>query len=156
MWSICVSRIHSGRKGRSGSHRPYPIAKPAWVTAEVNEVVEQAVQLAKGGMGPAQIGAVLRDGSGVPSIRALTGKRMTTVLADGGAKSDLPDDLQALLKRVVHLQRHLAQHPKDLSNQRGLALMESRIRRLAHYYKRQKLLPENWRYTSAGAVLQVE
>ena len=156
MWSICVSRIHSGRKGRSGSHRPYPIAKPEWVTADTAEVVDQAVKLAKGGMGPAHIGAILRDGAGVPSIRALTGKRMTVVLAEGGAKSELPDDLQALLKRVVHLQRHLAQHPKDLSNRRGLALMESRIRRLAHYYKRRKLLPENWRYTSAGAVLQVE
>jgi small subunit ribosomal protein S15 len=151
-----VSRIHSGHKGRSGSHRPYPVAKPEWVTAEPAEVTEQAVKLAKGGMGPAQIGAVLRDSAGVPSIRALTGKRMTALLADGGVRPDLPDDLQALLKRVVHLQRHLVQHPKDLSNQRGLALMESRIRRLAHYYKRQKLLPEDWRYTSASAVLQVE
>ncbi|MCI4349342.1 MAG: 30S ribosomal protein S15, partial [Thermoplasmata archaeon] len=145
-----------GRKGRSGSHRPYPLRKPEWVTAEVGEVVEEAVKLAKGGMGPAQIGAVLRDGSGVPSVRAVTGKRMTTLLAEHGVKRELPEDLQALLKRVVHLQRHLVGHPKDLSNQRGLALMESRIRRLARYYKSQKLLPESWRYTSAGAVLQVE
>jgi small subunit ribosomal protein S15 len=151
-----VSRIHSGRKGRSGSHRPYPLTKPQWVSAEPAEVVDQAVKLAKGGMGPAQIGLVLRDGVGVPSIRALTGKRMTSVLSENGVTPDLPDDLQALLKRVVHLQRHLATHPKDLANRRGLNLMESRIRRLAHYYKRRKLLPENWRYTSAGAVLQVE
>ena len=151
-----MSRIHSGHRGRSGSHRPYPVAKPEWVTADTTEVVERAVKLAKGGMGPAQIGAILRDSGGVPSIRALTGKRMTTVLAEGGAKPELPDDLQALLKRVVHLQRHLTEHPKDLSNQRGLALMESRIRRLAHYYKRRKVLPATWRYTSASAVLQVE
>jgi small subunit ribosomal protein S15 len=151
-----VSRIHSGRRGRSGSHRPSPWTKPAWVTADPKEVTEEAVKLAKGGMGPAQVGAVLRDGMGVPSIRTVVGKRMTQLLAEGGVKPDLPDDLQALLKRVVHLQRHLALHPKDLSNQRGLALMESRIRRLAHYYRAQQRLPENWRYTSAGAVLQVE
>jgi small subunit ribosomal protein S15 len=151
-----VSRIHSGRKGRSGSHRPYPLTRPAWVTTEPAEVVEEAVKLAKGGMGPAQIGAVLRDGMGVPSVRAVTGRRMAAILAEGGARRELPDDLQALLKRVVHLQRHLVQHPKDLSNQRGLALIESRIRRLAHYYKTRRVLPEDWRYTSAGAVLQVE
>ncbi len=151
-----MSRIHSGRRGRSGSHRPYPVRSPEWVTADATEVTEEAVKLAKGGMGAAQVGALLRDGSGVPSVRALTGKRMTRLLADGGVTPELPDDLQALLKRVVHLQRHLAQHPKDLSNRRGLALMESRIRRLARYYRGRQRLPEGWRYTSAGAVLQVE
>jgi small subunit ribosomal protein S15 len=151
-----VSRIHSGRRGRSGSHRPYPWQKPDWVTADPKEVGEEAVKLAKGGMGPAQVGAILRDGMGVPSVRVVTGMRMTRLLSESGVKPDLPDDLQALLKRVVHLQRHLALHPKDLSNQRGLALMESRIRRLAHYYRAHKRLPENWRYTSASAVLQVE
>lgn len=151
-----MSRIHSGRRGRSGSHRPFPVVSPAWVTAEPKEVTEEAVRLAKGGMGPAQIGAVLRDSGGVPSVRALTGKRMGRLLEDSGVKPDLPEDLQALLKRVVHLQRHLVLHPKDLSNRRGLNLMESRIRRLARYYRREKRLPESWRYTSAGAVLQVE
>lgn len=151
-----MSRIHSGRKGRSGSHKPYPPQKPTWVTTTPEEITAEAVKLAKGGMGPAQIGAVLRDGMGVPTVRAVTGKRMARLLVEGGVPRELPDDLQALLKRVVHLQQHLTQHPKDLSNRRGLALIESRIRRLAHYYKSRKMIPEDWRYTSAGAVLQVE
>lgn len=151
-----MSRIHSGRKGRSGSHRPYPATKPAWMTAETDEVVEEAVKLGKAGMSSAQVGTVLRDSSGVPSIRLLTGKRMTDLLAEHGVRPDLPEDLQALLKRVVHLQRHLETHPKDLSNRRGLSLMESRIRRLAHYYRQKKKLPADWSYTSASAVLQVE
>ena len=151
-----MSRIHSGRKGRAGSHRPYPLTKPEWVTTTAEEVVEQTVALAKSGQSAAHIGMVLRDQHGVPSARVVTGKRLATLLREQGVEPEIPDDLQALLKRVVHLQRHLAQNPKDLSNRRGLSLMESRIRRLAHYYKRRKLLPENWRYTSAGAVLQVE
>ncbi len=151
-----MSRIHSGRKGRSGSHRPYPPVAPTWVSLERSELTETAVKLAKGGMNSAQVGTVLRDSYGVPSVRAVTGTRMSALLAANGVKPDLPEDLQALLKRVVHLQRHLSTHPKDLSNQRGLSLMESRIRRLAHYYRQHKLLPENWSYTSAGAVLQVE
>jgi ribosomal protein S15P/S13E len=34
--------------------------------------------------------------------------------------------------------------------------MESRIRRLVRYYRAHKRLPDNWSYTSATAVLQVE
>ncbi len=151
-----MSRIHSGHKGRSGSHRRYPITKPEWVTATPEEVASQAVQLAKGGAGPALIGQTLRDSYGVPLARMVTGKRLTVVLKEHGVASDIPDDLQALLKRVVHLQRHLQTHPKDLSNRRGLTLMESRIRRLARYYRRRHRLPENWRYSAAGAALQVE
>ena len=151
-----MSRIHSGNKGRSGSHRPYPLAKPEWVTASSEEVVEQAVQLAKSGMGQALVGQTLRDSYAIPLSRAITGKRLGTLLAEHGVKPEIPDDLQALLKRVVHLQRHLQTHPKDLANRRGLSLMESRIRRLARYYRRRRRLPESWRYSAAGAALQVE
>jgi len=151
-----MSRIHSGHKGRAGSHRPYPLVKPEWVTASSEEIVEQAVALSKGGQNAAQVGLTLRDQHGIPSTRAVTGKRLATLLSENGVKPDIPDDLQALLKRVVHLQRHLTTHPKDLSNRRGLALMESRIRRLARYYRQRRRLPENWRYSAAGAALQVE
>ena len=151
-----MSRIHSGRKGRSGSHRPYPAVAPTWTTPPREEIVEEAVKLAKGGMTAAQVGATLRDAQGVPSVRLAAGRRLTPLLAEHGIKPELPEDLQALLKRVVHLQRHLETHPKDLSNRRGLNLMEARIRRLARYYRQHKQLPENWSYTSATAVLQVE
>lgn len=151
-----MSRIHSSRKGRAGSHRPYPLTNPAWVTATREEVVEQAVQLSKTGLSSAQVGQRLRDSYGVPSVRAIAGERLTDVLRANGVQPALPEDLQALLKRVVHLQRHLLTHPKDHSNRRGLNLMESRIRRLARYYRYRKVLPETWRYSAAGAALQVE
>ena len=151
-----MSRIHSGRKGRAGSHRPYPIRKPERVTMEKSEILDEAKKLSKSGLSSAQVGATLRDSFGIPSVRSVTGVRMAPLLKEAGIASDLPEDLQALLKRVVHLQRHLVQHPKDRANRRGLALMESRIRRLARYYRDHKLLPENWSYTSATAVLQVE
>ncbi|HTT74089.1 MAG TPA: 30S ribosomal protein S15 [Thermoplasmata archaeon] len=151
-----MSRIHSGHKGRSGSHRPYPLTKPEWVTVTAEELTTQAVQLAKSGLLAARVGQTLRDGYGVPSSRAVTGQKLGALLADHGVRPEIPDDLQALLKRVVHLQRHLETHPKDLSNRRGLVLMESRIRRLARYYRQHRRIPENWRYSAAGAALQVE
>ena len=151
-----MSRIHSRRKGRAGSHRPYPLTAPTWGTLSREEVVEEAVKLAKAGSSSAHVGTVLRDSLGVPSVRAVAGQRLSRVLASKGVKPELPEDLQALLKRVVHLQRHLETHPKDLSNRRGLTLMESRIRRLAHYYRQRRVLSADWSYTSATAVLQVE
>ena len=151
-----MSRIHSRRKGRSGSHRPYPGTKPAWATATQEEVVEQAVKLSKGGLSGAQVGGMLRDSYGVPSVRAITGERMSPLLRSSGIQPDLPEDLQALLKRVVHLQQHLATHPKDNANRRGLSLIESRIRRLARYYRHRKVLPETWHYSATTAALQVE
>ena len=151
-----MSRIHSGHKGRAGSHRPYPLTKPAWVTVSKDELVGQAVQLSKTGLSAAQVGLTLRDGFGVPSARSVTGKRLGALLKESGVAPEIPDDLQALLKRVVHLQRHLETHPKDLSNRRGLTLMESRIRRLARYYRQRKRIPDTWRYTAAAAALQVE
>ncbi|MGP8158955.1 MAG: 30S ribosomal protein S15 [Thermoplasmata archaeon] len=151
-----MSRIHSGHKGRAGSHRPYPLTKPEWVTTTQEELVAQAVQLSKTGLSSAQVGLHLRDTEGIPSARAVTGKRLGTLLREKGISPEIPDDLQALLKRVVHLQRHLETHPKDLSNRRSLTLMESRIRRLARYYRQRKRIPETWRYTATTAALQVE
>lgn len=126
------------------------------MTITDEELVTQAVQLAKAGRSAAQVGQVLRDGYGVPSVRTITGKRLTVLLGAQGVRPEIPEDLQALLKRVVHLQRHLRSHPSDLSNRRGLTLLESRIRRLARYYRQQRRIPESWRYSSAGAALQVE
>jgi len=151
-----VSRIHSGRKGRAGSHRPYPLAKPEWVTTTPEEIVTQATQMIKAGRTAAQVGQTLRDSYGVPSVRAVTGKRLSPLLEANGLKPEIPDDLQSLLKRVVHLQRHLAAHPNDRANRRGLTLMESRIRRLARYYRQRRRIPDAWRYSAAGAALQVE
>jgi len=151
-----MSRIHSGRKGRAGSHRPYPATKPEWVTTSKEEVVEAAVKLAKGGLSSAQVGQALRDSYGIPSVRAITNERLSRVLKANGISQELPEDLQALLKRVVHLQRHLQGHTKDNSNKRGLSLVESRIRRLARYYRQHKVIPDSWRYSAAGAALQVE
>lgn len=151
-----MSRIHSGRKGRSGSDRPFPALPPTWPIPEPAEIMDQAVQLSKSGLSAAQVGTTLRDTYGVPSVRLATGQRLTPLLASRGVKPELPEDLAALLRRVVKLQRHLAGHPRDNSNRRGLALIESRIRRLARYYRDRQQLPDTWRYSATEAVLQVE
>jgi small subunit ribosomal protein S15 len=151
-----MSRIHSSNRGKASSRRPYPAALPSWVTLDKDEVEEEVLRRAKAGMPPAQIGMQLRDALGVPSTRLLTGKRLTAFLAEKGVTPTLPEDLSALLKRVVHLQQHLERHPHDLSNRRGLNLTESKIRRLSRYYRKQGRLPADWRYSSDSAALMVQ
>lgn len=151
-----MSRIHSSHRGKASSRRPFPSALPSWVPLDKDEVEEEVLRLAKTGTSPAQIGLTLRDTFGVPSTRQLTGKRLTAFLEEKGTKPAIPEDLSALLKRVVHLQQHLERHPKDLSNRRGLALIESKIRRLSRYYRRGGRLPTDWRYSSETAALMVQ
>ena len=68
----------------------------------------------------------------------------------------LPEDMQNLMKRAVSLNEHVKLNPKDLHNKRGLALIESRIRRLAKYYGREGMIPEGWKYSLDTAKLEIE
>ena len=46
-------------------------------------------------------------------------------------------------------------NPKDAHNKRGLQMIESKVRRLANYYKDQKVLDLKWRYDPEKAKLIV-
>lgn len=151
-----MSRMHKGSKGRSGSHRVNRERAPEWQGLAAREVEETIVKLAREGKTGAQIGILLRDQYGVPDVQLATGKRMAEILDKNGVAPQIPEDLQALIKTSVSLQNHLAVHRKDLHNARGLQLVESKIRRLARYYKQQQRIPLDWTYTTGGAQLMVE
>ncbi len=151
-----MARLHAKRKGKSGSTRPFLKANPAWVTTEAAEIEETIVRLHSEGLTTAAIGLRLRDAYGVPNVRLATGKRITDILRAKGAKFDLPEDLSSMMKRAVELQGHLKEHKKDLSNKRGLQLIESKIRRLSRYYKEEGILPADWDYSIKLAELQVK
>jgi len=68
----------------------------------------------------------------------------------------IPEDLFNLLKQAVNLRNHLKKNKKDYTSKRGLELLESKIRRLAKYYVRKKVLPEDWRYSPEKAKLLVQ
>lgn len=151
-----MSRMHSSRKGTSGSKRPMVDKNPEWVTQSAEEVKELAAKLAGEGKNMAMIGLILRDQHAVPNVRLATGMSMKEILEEKGIKPALPDDLSNLMKRAVEINRHVKANPKDLHNTRGLHLVESKIRRLTKYYKREGLIPETWFYSMASAALEVE
>jgi len=145
--------MHARRKGKSGSRKPVMKEKPAWVTISEKEITETVVRLAKAGNSQAIIGAILRDQYAVPDVKLVTGKSVTKILEENNIKSDIPTDLRDLIKKVVNLSEHTASNPKDLSNKRGMHLIEAKIRRLVRYYKKTNVLSDDWNYSLENARL---
>ena len=151
-----MARLHARRKGKSGSTRPFLKTNPEWVAMEKAEVEETILRLHQEGHTTAAIGIRLRDAYGVPNVRLATGKSITQILKEKNIKFATPEDLSSLIKRAASLQSHFREHKKDLSNKRGLQLIESKIRRLAKYYKKEGVLSADWDYSAKLAELQVK
>lgn len=105
-------------------------------------------------MSPSEIGLKLRDEHGIPLIKPVVGKSLTEVLADNNIKPEMPEDLEALVKKAVGLQKHLKAHNSDHRNVRSLELVEAKIHRLSKYYKNIGRLPKRWKYAAVIAQLE--
>ncbi|MHC1629126.1 MAG: 30S ribosomal protein S15 [Candidatus Nezhaarchaeales archaeon] len=134
------------KKGKSHSTRPITSDVAAKLKISEDEVVSLIVDYAKRGYSPSMIGILLRDQHGIALTKAIIGKKITQVLAEKGLAPQLPEDLANLIKRAIRIRRHLEEHPKDYFSLRGLQLIESKIHRLAKYYKRRGVLPSDWKY----------
>ena len=60
-------------------------------------------------------------------------------------------DIYQLIKKAVSVRKHLERNRNDKDSKFRLILVESRIHRIARYYKTARALPPNWRYESATA-----
>jgi small subunit ribosomal protein S15 len=120
-----------------------------------SQVEELIVKLAKKGYTSARIGKVLKEQHGISSVKELLGKGIAKVMREHNVYPEIPEDLFNLLRRAVDLREHLARHRKDRHSARGLEVIESKIRRLAKYYKRKGVLPQDWTYEPEKAKLWV-
>jgi small subunit ribosomal protein S15 len=148
--------MHARRRGSSGSKKPIVKEKPAWVTMDAKEIEDLVAKLGSEGKGSAMVGLILRDQYAIPSVRLSTGKTIGQIFRERKLMTRLPEDMQNLMKRAVSLNEHVKRNPKDLHNKRGLALIESRIRRLVKYYSREGMIPEGWKYSLDTAKLEIE
>lgn len=62
-----------------------------------------------------------------------------------GLAPEIPEDLYHLIKKAVSIRKHLERNRKDKDSKFRLILVESRIHRLARYYKKTKKLPPVWK-----------
>ncbi|GAB4306665.1 MAG: 30S ribosomal protein S15 [Promethearchaeota archaeon] len=150
-----MARMHSRKKGKSGSTRPARIQKPEWCEYTAEQVEELVEQLARKGASPSLIGVILRDQYGIPLVKAITGKKITKILEEKGLTGQIPETLAQLVKKALNLRKHLEENPKDLSSRRGLQNCEAKIYRLVRYYKAKKVLPADFKYRPKQARLLV-
>ena len=143
--------MHSSGKGISNSALPYKRTPPSWLKVTPSEVSEQVCKLAKKGLTPSQIGVILRDSHGIAQVKNVTGSKILRVLKANGLAPQIPEDLYHLIKKAVSVRKHLEKNRKDKDAKFRLILIESRVHRLARYYKSYKVLPPTWKYESATA-----
>ena len=132
------------------------MARPEWIAYTNEEIEEFIVKFKREGKSASQIGVILRDQYGIPSVKEVTGEKITQILKRNGQAEDYPEDLMNLIRRAVNIRDHLEENPKDLHGKRGLTIIESRIRRLGRYYAANGQLPEGWRYDPTKAALLVK
>lgn len=141
-----MARMHSRKKGKSGSKKPLVSKRNLWVRYKPKEIEMLIVKLAKEDYTPSMIGIILRDSYGIPDVKNLIGKSITQLLKEKNLNKELPEDLLNLLKKAAMIRKHLTNNKKDKTALRGLQLTESKVLRLSKYYKRKKILPKDWQY----------
>jgi small subunit ribosomal protein S15 len=151
-----MARMHSRKKGKSGSTRPLRKSPPKWIEQSPKDLEAIIVKLAKKGESPSKIGIILRDQYGVPFVKTQSNKKITQILEGNGIKPEIPEDLMNLLRRAVNLDKHLQANHKDMGSKRGMQLIEAKIRRLAKYYRQTGRLSEDWKYNLEQAKLIVK
>ncbi len=150
-----MGRMYSDGKGISKRCLPYNRTPPSWLELSVDDLCDQIVKLAKKGMYPSQIGVLLRDQHGVPQVKYVTGSKILRILKKNGLAPEIPEDLYHLIKKAVSMRKHLETNNKDQNCKFHLILTESKIHRLARYYRRTSALPPTWKYVSATAKIFV-
>jgi len=146
-----MGRMHAPGKGIAGSSLPFKRTPPSWLKLTAAQVEEQVQKLAKKGLTPSQIGAILRDNQGIAQVKFVTGNKILRLLKKAGLAPEIPEDLYMLIKKAVAVRKHLDRNKKDKDSKFRLILIESRIHRLSRYYRLARKLPPSFKYESATA-----
>ena len=151
-----MARMYGKKRGRAGSKKPLRKTKQSWVSYKAKEIELLIAKIAKQGKSASQIGIVLRDTYGVPSVKLLTKKKVSGIMKDKGVYPNVPEDLMALIRKNIMLNKHIETNKQDMAAKHGLELTQSHIRRLVKYYKRENHLPADWKYDPAKIKLLLE
>ena len=129
---------------------------PHWLNYKQEEVEQLILNKSQKGLTKSEIGTVLRDQYGIPSVKDLTKKSISSILKSRGMTEPLPEDLIALYKKAVKLHMHVDKQKKDKHSIRSLVVLENRIKKLIKYYKQNKILPKDYTYSLESARLVVK
>lgn len=138
--------MHNSGRGSSGSDKPVNKKNPRWVDYDEDEVIDLVVKLRKDGKDPSEIGMELRDQYGIPSVKQVTGMKLTEILEEEGLALDMPEGLANLVEKAESIQDHIEENQNDEEAIRQLELTEAKIRKVASYHRDEGNIPEDWKY----------
>jgi len=75
-----MARMYSRKKGRAGSTKPSVLKIPTWERYDPKEVETLVQKLAKSGKSSSEIGIILRDTYGIPTVKPIVNKKITEIL----------------------------------------------------------------------------
>ncbi|MBI2598212.1 MAG: 30S ribosomal protein S15 [Candidatus Diapherotrites archaeon] len=136
---------------REGAKGPFE-----WVEFKPKEIEEVIINLANSGYSASQMGMVLRDQYGIPSVKKFLGKKIQQFLKEHKLLPEVPFELLSLIRKSVQIEKHLKENKKDTTAKMGLQLTVSKIRRLVKYYRKVGKLSPDWKYTSERAALLIK
>ena len=150
-----MARMHTRRKGQAGSKKPIRTEPPKWSNTNKEEIENTIQQLATQGKSSSEVGMILRDRYGVPDVTLVTGKKIVAVMKEKNVAPKVPEDIYNLIVDVLELKKHIDKNKKDVHNKRALNNKVSKIRRLEKYYRREGVLPQDWKYSLERAEMLI-
>jgi len=128
-----MARMHSRDKGKSKARKP-STEKPHWTSYSPEQVEKLVVKFRKAGNSGSQIGMILRDSYGIASVKAICDKKIAAILEEKGLSKKLPEDMMALVQKLVDIKSHREKNRQDMTAKRGEELTTSKLRRMVKYY----------------------
>ena len=150
-----MAKMHSRKGGSSRSRPPMVTKAPEWSDVSKEELEKTIMKLHDTGMSPSRIGLTLRDQYGVPNVKLGIGNSITGFLRDNNALADIPEDLTNLMRKALHVRKHIKANKKDVHNKRALQLTENKIRRMVKYYHDSGRLAPDWTYSPETAEILI-
>jgi small subunit ribosomal protein S15 len=150
-----MARMHTRKKGQAGSTKPIRTEPPKWSNTNKDEIENTIQQLGSNGTSSSKIGMILRDRYGVPDVTLVTGKKIVTILKEKNIIQKVPEDIHNIIISVLELNKHIIKNPKDVHNKRSLNNKISKIRRLEKYYRREGVLPADWKFSIQRAEMLI-
>lgn len=90
------------------------MTKPSWVDYSNEEIEEMILKFTREGKSTSEIGIILRDTYGIPSVKEVTGERINQILKRNGQAKEYPEDLMNLIKRAINIRDHLSENFFDI------------------------------------------
>lgn len=136
--------MYTDGKGISGSITPYVREVPAWIEHNIEDLEQKIIAYAKKGLTLSEIGTILRDEYCIGNMKFFSGRKLLMILRKNNMAPATPEDLDALVKKALNIRKHLEKNKKDKDSKYRLILVESRLSRLARYYKTKGMIPPAW------------